>query len=186
MCYLKLYELKNNNILIHSHSSGSYEYFSGCVNKTINLCKNKLFILNYKNFEIQNLSKTNDKINIMNLQKYICIIFNYKNISIYDIENYNLLKTIKKNICSIIKYDDNIILILDNYSQNNIILYDLSDINNIQYQIIKTINILDIIDKQNFFWNERIIHKFNDRQIVIINSHSIFIFDLPKLDFLPL
>ena len=185
---LYIYELQNNNILIHSYSFGIYDCSSECVEREYKFYKNKIFIFNFKYRYIKDFIEDNQKINITTLKKYICIIFNYKDISIYDINNYNLLKTIKVSICSTIKYNDNIILIIGGRARNKIILYDLSDINNIKYQLFIPMDyIKDEIYTYSYLKDEIGIFRFNEKKILIVFPDSLFIFELPRIvDSLPL
>ena len=138
--YLDLYELPNNKILIHSHSNGLAPMFCG------NSCPkedlfNKIYILDLTDssyiYNFDNFENLKTEINIVILDKYICI--SHDNIiDIYDINNFKLIKQIddKINKKYIIKYDENLIIGLSHIEEeNNIIVYNLSKINEISFKI---------------------------------------------------
>ena len=138
--YLDLYELANNKLLIHSHSNSLAPMICGNSIPEEYLF-NKIYILDLAdssyiyNFDIfQNLRT---EVNIVILDKYICI--SHDNIiDIYDINNFKLLKQIddKINKKYIIKYDENLIIGLSHKEdENNIIVYNLSNINEISFKI---------------------------------------------------
>ena len=77
------------------------------------------------------------EINIVILDKYICISHD-DIIDIYDINNYKLMNQINDKINKkyIIKYDENLIIGLSHIvKENNIIVYNLSNINEISFKI---------------------------------------------------
>jgi len=152
-------------------------------------CTNKIYILNYKNFQIQDFIEKNYSIKIIILKKYICIIDKHIEIAIYDIINYNFIKSIKEDISLTLKYDENNIFTMGEESFKNIILYDLSDINNIKYYKISNL-MKEFKDKlfYSYHLNNLLgMFKYNDRQIILFFTQSLFIVELPKkIDFLPL
>ena len=141
--YLDLYELANNKLLIHSHSNG-------LAPRTPTICGNscpeeylfnKIYILDLADssyiYNFDNFENLKTEINIVILDKYICIS-HYNIIDIYDINNFKLLKQIddKINKKYIIKYDENLIIGLSHKrDENNIIVYNLSNINEISFKI---------------------------------------------------
>ena len=138
--YLDLYELPNNKILIHSHSNGLAPMICG---NSIpeEVLFNKIYILDLTDssyiYNFDNFENLKTEINIVVLDKYICI--SHDNIiDIYDVNNFKLMKQIddKINKKYIIKYDENLILGLSHIeNENNIIVYNLSNINEISFKI---------------------------------------------------
>ena len=138
--YLDLYELPNNKILIHSHSNGVAPMYCGNSIPEEKLF-NKIYILDLIDssyiYNFDNFENLKTEMNIVVLDKYICI--SHDNIiDIYDVNNFKLMKQIddKINKKYIIKYDENLILGLSHIeNENNIIVYNLSNINEISFKI---------------------------------------------------
>ncbi len=138
--YLDLYELANNKLLIHSHSNSLAPMICGNSIPEEYLF-NKIYILDLADssyiYNFDNFENLKTEINIVILDKYICI--SHDNIiDIYDINNFKLLKQIddKINKKYIIKYDENLIIGLSHKEdENNIIVYNLSNINEISFKI---------------------------------------------------
>ena len=138
--YLDLYELPNNKILIHSHSNGIAPMICGNSIPVEDLF-NKIYIVDLTDssyiYNFDNFENLKTEIYIVILDKYICV--SHDNIiDIYDINNFKLLNQIddKINKKYIIKYDENLILGLSHKEdENNIIVYNLSKINEISFKI---------------------------------------------------
>ena len=127
----------NKKYFIYSYSTKLiYERYGN--HPTRELCLKKIFIFDLNKNEIINYFEPFDEeTNIISLDKYICIS-NYNIIKIYDITNYKLFQTIKNNFSKdyIIKYDENIIIGMSNREDDNdIILYNLLNINDLKYII---------------------------------------------------
>ena len=197
--YFNMYELQNNKLLIHSHSSGNHISKCGRIdgNKTFN---NKIFVFDLDNFEIihffekfnkdnDNYGQYNGKIFVIILKKYICLATN-NSIYIYNIIDYKLLKKIKNEndyIGYIIKYDEDNIISMNKYKEEYIIIiYNLSDLNNLKYQ---KLGIDFIKSKESELFNELInksMYKLNNRKIIISSNRKIYIIVIPeKFNFLP-
>ena len=134
--YFNIYELPNNKLLIHSHSTEINIGFCGYFPPN-EVYSNKIFIFNLDNFNIIQKFYGNDnkEINIVILKKYICISYE-KFINIYDIRNYKLIRQINSNFKEmyINKYNENIIFALSMYEdKNDIIFYSLENINDIKF-----------------------------------------------------
>jgi hypothetical protein len=138
--YLDLYELPNNKILIHSHSNGLAPMICGN-SIPVEVLFNKIYILDLTDssyiYNFDNFENLKTEMNIVVLDKYICI--SHDNIiDIYDVNNFKLMKQIddKINKKYIIKYDESLILGLSHIeNENNIIVYNLSNINEISFKI---------------------------------------------------
>ena len=179
--YINLYELPNNRLLIHSHST-EYSHNGGCgTNPPYQISINKIYILNLSNFEIiHQFDELKSEINIVILDKYICIIYFYKYhlnnlIDIYSIENYKSIKKIEDrfNKQYIIKIDGNKFISLSISERiNNIILYDLSNINDIKYQIFKE-NFIRF--KIKYYNGPNKVRNTKNKSICILKDGSIFI-----------
>ena len=172
--YLNMYDLLNNRLLIHSYST-QLIYGRCGTHPPGELCLNKIFILDLNKNEIINYFEPFDEeANIIILDKYICIS-NYNIIKIYDIFNYKLLQTIKDKFFKdyIIKYDDNIIIGISNReADNDIILYNLLNINDIKYIIYRG-NFMKFKEiKYNFAYTVR---RCKNKTICILNNNLIFI-----------
>jgi len=198
--YINLYELPNNRLLIHSYST---EFLlSDCgTHPPEQMCFNRIYILNLTNFDIiHQFEEIEKEINIIILDKYICILHffrNYKSlIDIYSLEDYKKIKRIEEERLRrqyMIKYDGNKFISLSIEEKlNNIILYDLSNINDIKYQLFKGKFI-----KFNFkFYNgvykvrnakNKSICILKDGSFFIICHGKIYIVEFPKsYDLLPL
>ena len=192
--YINLYELPNNRLLIHSHSS-EYSHNGGCgTHPPTQECVNKIYILELLNFEIiQQFDELESEINIVILDKYICIFhsfrFNCNLIDIYNLEDYKPIKTIKDKFQRhyIIKINGNKFISLSISERiNDIILYDLSNINDIKYQIFKENFIKFKIKYYNGHYKVRntknkSICILKDGSIFIICHGKIYIVEFPKL-----
>ena len=156
--YLDIYELKDNKLLIHSHS---YCSSKKCRNRsTLIQSESKIFIINLSNFEVIYFEKFHNIANIIVLKDYIAI--NHSNsIFIYDINNYKILQKISSEITYIDKYNDNTLISLNDYV---IILYDISDINNIKFCKLEN-------DSKNILYSrsKTSLHKLNERCILTIS-----------------
>jgi len=198
--YINLYEIPNNRLLIHSHST--HFLLTDCgTHPPEQICFNRIYILNLTNFEIiHKFEEIEKEINIIILDKYICILHffrNYKSlIDIYSLEDYKKIKRIEEERLRrqyMIKYDGNKFISLSIEEKiNNIILYDLSNINDIKYQLFKGKFI-----KFNFkFYNgvykvrnakNKSICILKDGSFFIICHGKIYIVEFPKsYDLLPL
>ena len=187
--YLDLYELPNNKILIHSHSNGLAFAQSFCGNS----CPkedlfNKIYILDLTdssfiyNFDYFENLKT--EINIVILDKYICI--SHDNIiDIYDINSFKLVKQIddKINKKYIIKYDENLIIGLSHIeNENNIVVYNLSNINEISFKIYygkfeftkKTMQLYTLN-----FCKKKSLAKLQNGSLLIICYGRLFVIEFP-------
>ena len=179
--YINLYELPNNRLLIHSHST-EYSHNGGCgTNPPYQISVNKIYILNLSNFEIiHQFDELKSEINIVILDKYICIIYFYKYhlnnlIDIYSIENYKSIKKIEDrfNKQYIIKIDGNKFISMSiGETKNHIILYDLSNINDIKYQIFEE-NFIKF--KTKFYNGPHKVRNTKNKSICILKDGSIFI-----------
>jgi len=199
--YINLYEMDNNRLLVHSHST-EFSHNGGCgTHPPSQVCVNKIYILNLTNFEIvHQFDELKSEINIVILDKYICIIYFYKYhlnnlIDIYNIEDYKSIKKIEDrfNKQYIIKIDGNKFISMSKSDKKNyIILYDLSNINDIKYQIFEE----NFIKFNTIFYNacykventkNKSICILKDGSIFIICHGKIYIVDFPKsFNFLPL
>ena len=125
--YLDLYILKENKLLIHSHS---YYYSRRCLNCSPTIySESKIFIINLNKFGVIYSEQFPNIANIVVLNDYICINHS-DSIYIYDINSYKILQKIEPDISNINKYADNILIANNNYE---VTLYDISNINNIKY-----------------------------------------------------
>ena len=172
--YLNIYELVNKRILIHSYSTQLIYRRCG-THPPGELCVNNIYIFDLNNKEIIHCFESFvDEANIIILEKYICISYSYI-IDIYDISNYKLLKTIKDkfNKNYIIKYNENIIIGLSDEEKNNdIIIYNLLDINDIKYNIFRG-NFMKFKEmKYNHVYTVR---RVKNKTICFLNNNCIFI-----------
>ena len=159
---------------MHSYST-QLIYGGGGTHPPGEFCQNKVFIFDLNNNEIIHCFKPfNGETNIIILDKYICVNY-YNIIEIYDITNYKLLKIIKDNFSKdyIIKYNENIIIGLSNVENNNdIIIYNLLDINDIKYIIFKG-KFMEFEEmKYNFVYTVR---RVKNKTICLLNNNLIFI-----------
>ena len=172
--YLNLYELINKRILIHSYST-QLIYGTCGTHPSEEICCNKIFIFDLNSKEIIHCFESfYDEANIIILEKYICISYN-NIIHIYDISDYKLLKIIKDKFRKnyIIKYNENIIIGLgDKENNNNIIIYNLLDINDIKYIIFRE-NFMNFEEmKYNFVYTVR---RMKNKAMCLLNNNLIFI-----------
>lgn len=188
--YLDLYEIPNNKLLIHSHSNGTQHMFSICGNSVpIEGIFNKICIFDLNDFSniynFNNFEKSKTEINIVILNKYICI--SHDNIiDIYDINNYKLLKQINDNINKkyIIKYDENLIIGLSYISkENNIIIYNLSNIDEISLKIYN--GNFEFEEKKMQGWplkfsKKKSISKLKNGDLLIICYGRLFMVKFPE------
>ena len=124
-------------------------------------------------------SLSSNKLKIIIYNKYICISKN-KGIYIYNISDYKLIKQISLHDFKIYNFDENMILIINkSYCEENekIILYDLTDLNNIKYQ---KFNFDKIISNKNYMINCFGIKKLSDRKMIVIYKKNIFIIEYSK------
>lgn len=136
--YIDLYELPNKRLFIHLHST-EFSHNGGCgTHPPSEICVNKMFILNLDNFKIiHEFEQMNSELNIIFFDKYFCISYYYyqRKINIYDINNYKLIETIECNYDYIAKYDKNIFIgINEKENKNDIIVFNLSNINDIKFK----------------------------------------------------
>jgi len=172
--YLNIYELVNKRILIHSFST-QLIYGSCGTHPPGELCTNKISIFDLNKKEIIHYFESfYNEANIIILEKYICICYN-NIIKIYDITDYKLLKEIEDKFHKnyIIKYNENIIIGLGEEEDNNdIIIYNLLDINDIKYIIFRG-NFMKFEEmKYNFVYTVR---RLKNKTICLLNNNFIFI-----------
>ena len=119
------------------------------------------------------------------MNKYICI--SHDNIiDIYDINNYKLLKQINDNINKkyIIKYDENLIIGLSYISkENNIIIYNLSNIDEISLKIYN--GNFEFEEKKMQGWplkfsKKKSISKLKNGDLLIICYGRLFVVKFPE------
>jgi len=188
---INIYELPNNNILISPESSGTYFQNSGCLMGDVYFYKNEQFIFNLDKCKIihffQNVGNGNpfsyysnfDKVKIIIYNNYICIS-KYKRIYIYNISDYKLIKKINVFDSMIFNYDENMILIINkkyNDEKEKIILYDITNLNNIKYQ---KIYFDKIISDNNYMFYGIDIKKLSNRKMLVIYNKNIFIIKFSK------
>ena len=177
---LNLFELENNNLLLYLHKFYSFRRCLRC--SPIIFYDNIIFILNLNNFKVvHKFENIKNKSNVVILKKYICMN-KEDGIYIYDIINYKLIKKIKTDdLHYIMKYDENIIIGMNEYENNINISYDITDANNIKFQIIKMETTLEKYSGINL-----LIFKLNNGKILIYN-HYIYIIEFKeKMNFIPL
>ena len=202
--YIDMYELPNNRLLIHSHST-ELSHNGGCgTHPPYEVCFNRIYIINLEKFEIiHSFDEIGSEINIIFFEKYFAISYTGKNqynkiIDIYDINDYKLVKEIEdqfeKNY--IIKYDNNTFIAMNkNEKRNDIIVYDISDINDIKFKILEG----NFMKFQKKVYNScypvrysknKTFCVLNNRDILIICHGLIYIVNFPGslniLDFAPL
>lgn len=179
--YMDLYELPNNRLLIHSHST-ELSHNGGCgTHPPSEIYENKIYSINLENFEIIHCYEEYDsEINIVILDKYICISNCYKRswnniIDIYSINDFKLIKKIKDKFEAnyIIKYNENIIIgISKKENKNNIIAYNLSNLEDIKYKLFKA----DFIKFKKKYYNSIYEVRYNkNKSICILKNGSILI-----------
>jgi len=188
---INIYELPNNNILISSESSGTICQKRGCLRIKSSYNKNKQFIFNIDKCKIihffQKVENENQfsygsnfgKLTIIIYNKYICIS-KLNGISIYNISDYELIRQIKIYDFIIFNFDENMIFIINknHYDENeNIILYDLTDINNIKYQ---KFYFDKIISGKDYMPDDIVIKKLSNRKMLVIFNNNIFIIKFSK------
>ena len=187
--YVNIYELPNNKLLLHFHSS---EVFFGRCSRhpPIDRYDNKLFIYDLNNNKIIHAFKPLEgETIIIILNKFICICY-YDIINIYDINDYSLKKKISSKINEryFSKYDGNSIIGISTFeNKNDIVLYNIKDINNIKFIIfkgdfMKFISILyqcDYVDRRN---KNKSIYKLKDGSIFIECHGRIYIVEIPNYD----
>ena len=172
--HLDIYELSSNKILIHSHFYYSKRKCPKC--KPFVRWGNKIFIIKLENFEVIHSENFPKKTKIIVLNNYFCI--NHSNtIFIYSIDDYKLLKKISTNVKCFNKYDENSIIIIDD--NNQIILYNISEINNIKYCIFKYQDF-----KTYMGLSDASICKLNNKKIALTLYKEVIIFENSgKIDF---
>ena len=188
--YLDLYELSNNKILIYSHSNGIAPSSSICGNSCpVEELFNKIYILDLTDssyiYNFDNFENLKTEMNIVILDKYICI--SHDNIiDIYDINNFKLLKQIddKINKKYIIKYDENLIIGLSHIeNENNIIVYNLANINEINFKIYYGNFEFSKKTWQRYytlkFCKNKSLAKLQDGSLVIICHGRLFVVEFP-------
>lgn len=128
--YINLYNLPYNRLLVHSHST-EFSHNGGCgTHPPYQVSENRIYILDLLNFEIiHQFYELKSEINIVILDKYICIIYFYKYhlhnlIDIFSIDDYNLIKKIEDRFQKkyIIKFDENKFISMG-IKEKKIILY---------------------------------------------------------------
>ena len=187
--YLDLYELSNNKILIHSHSNGIAPSSSICGNSCpVEDLFNKIYILDLTDssyiYNFDNFENLKTEMNIVILDKYICI--SHDNIiDIYDINNFKLVKQIddKINKKYIIKYDENLIIGLSHIeNENNIIVYNLANINEISFKIYYGNFEFSKKTWQGYtlkFCKKKSVAKLQNGSLVIICHGRLFVVEFP-------
>ena len=187
--YVNIYELPNNKLLLHSHSSELI--FRSCgTHPPGEAYGNKFFIYDLNNQSIIHTFKPLEgETNIIIINKYICICY-YGIINIYDINDYSLKKEVidKFNARYFTKYDENSIIgisILEN--ENNIILYNIPEISNIKFIIFKGGFMKFKSIKYNVCYDDRrnknkSIYKLKDGSIFIECHGRIYIVEIPKFN----
>lgn len=174
--FLNIYELKNNKLFMNFQS---YFYSRRCpTSRPIKKYRNKIFIFNLKKLIVvyDDFKDYNDEIyNILFLKKCICINYN-ECLLIYDNIKYQLLKRIYINIKYINKYTENIIIGACLLKENNvIIIFDISNINDIKYQIFT----FEPLDKYYFIENI-LIYKLENKKFLFYFYNTIYIVDFPN------
>ena len=186
--YSNLYLLEGNKLLVHSFRAHN-DNRSKCGNcRRTPYYSNIIFAFNLDTFEIiHKFNHFNNEINIVDLKKYICISY-YSEIYIYDINDFKKIKEISLNNnyyedIYIFKYnEDKLIVTTKNISNNKIAIFDLSNINDIQFSLF--INNYNFAGNSYLYSRElfknKLIYKLNDSKILINIFPFIFIFELPK------
>lgn len=168
---LNIYELKNNRLLFHSYS---YFFRKGCLfNPGTTIKESKIFIIDLNDFKVIYKENFPDIANIIVLNDCFCIRHS-NTIFIYNINDYKILQKIGSNIEYINKYNDKIIIASNKIK--DIILYNLSDINNIQYEIF-CFNLRDYCFGENII---KFICKFRHKTILILANYYLFIAEFPR------
>ena len=179
-CYdgeLNIYDLKNNKILLHSHS---YYYSRRCLNCSAIIKKeSKIFIVDLNNFEVVYTENFPNIANIVVLKDCICV-YHSNIIFIYSINDYKMLQKIESELKLINKYNDNIIIAINKIGV--ITLYNLSDLNTIKCQ-----NFICKFFKRYFYRSDISICKLDNRRIIIVAWDELFLVELPdKFSFEPI
>ena len=186
--YLDLYEIPNNKLLIHSHSNGLTPMFCGN-SIPVEGISNKICIFDLNNFSniynFDNFENSKTEINVVILDKYICISHD-DIIDIYDINDYKLLKQINDNVSKkyIIKFDENLIIGLSYISkENNIIIYNLTNIDKISFKIYN--GNFEFAEKKMQGWplrfsKKKSISKLQNGSLLIICYGRLFIIKFPE------
>ena len=179
--YMNTYELPNDRLLIHSYST-EFSHNGGCgTHPPSEISVNKIYILNLKNFEIvHQFKEIHSEINLVILNKYICICYFYGQhmhniIDIYNLNDYKLIKIIEDKFPKkyIIKYDENTFIGMNEKEEmNDIIVYSLSDINDIKYKKFKGEFIKFETKYYNFCYEVR---NTKNKSVYILKNGSIFI-----------
>ena len=132
-----------------------------------------IFIINLETFKVIHiLFNQDERANVVILDKYICISSN-KSISLYDINDYKLIEEINDEITDITKYNENIILGI-NDDKKEIIIYNILNLKNITFQKFK----VNFLYKNHFI--EKLIYRMDDQRIIVTFGFVVFIFELPK------
>ena len=142
---LNIYELGNNNILIHSQMIYPIDNY-----------RNKMIIFNLDNCQIVKYKIFQKPAFAIILKKYFCIC-HPKMINICDIINYEMIKTININNSFYTKYSENMIIIIRNLNYYKTNMY--KDI--VFITVILTSNKLNLI-------KQKIIPKLIKYNIIII------------------
>ena len=185
--YSNLYLLEGNKLLIHRYRAHN-DNRSKCGNcRRASYYSNIIIVINLDIFEIiHQFEHFNNEINIVVLKKYICISY-CRNIYIYNINSFKKIKDIDMGYyysnLYIFKYDENtLISTVQSISNNTIVLFDLSDINDIQFSLLK--NNYDFRNNEYIyhreFFKNKLIYKLKDQRILINIFPFIYIFELPK------
>ena len=169
---LNIYDLKNNKILLHSHlyySVGRCSRSSPIIKK-----ESKIFIVDLNNYKVIYTENFPNIANIVVLKDFICV-HHSNTIFIYSINDYKILQKIESGIKLINKYNGNIIITIN--KKEEMILYNLSDLNNIKYQ--KFIN--------KFVGYDMSLCKLDDKRIITMDWDNLYILELPdKFTFEPI
>jgi len=182
--YINIFDIPNNRLLIHFSSIESINSFYD--NSVI--LDNKVICINldskdFYKFEDLYLS---EEIKIVILKNYICITngntFQY--INIYNINNCQLIKKCPVYYRYIIKFTDDIILgMRGDENENEILIFNLSKINNIRYKKLKA----DFIFKYSYVeyekrnYQKKSLYKLKNGDIVMIMFGRMYFIKIPKL-----
>ena len=182
---LNLFELPNNNLLLHFHT---FYTVRKCIRSSpIKGNKSIVFILNLNNYNIiHKFEEEIEKSNVVVLKNYICMN-DFRKIYIYNINNYELINQIDIKINEMfyfIKYNKNTLIGMNENKKEVIIdsIYDVLDVNNIKSQLIKfTINLKNGDNLTNL-----LIYKLSNGKILFC-GRKIYILEFKdKMNFMPL
>ena len=170
---LDLYDLKNKKLLLHSHS---YFVSQRCprsyasISMESKIFQDIIFIIDLTDFKVIYTEYFPNIAKIVVLNNCFCVLHS-NTIFIYNINDYKTVHKIEPDINFINKYNDNIIITLN--KKKEIILYNLSDLNNIKSQtfFFKNMN--------RFYGINTFIFKFKSKKFAIIYYNKIYIVDFP-------